>query len=400
MSKRPFRRRLRQSFGAVSKTAPNGQVSAKNPLISKTADLLARIGAFGCLWLDQSMFIRARFGRLVDTIPVGVPVGEAVLALFGMEDQIAALCGVHDRTFQIPNVAVVANEEGSPRLNITVIWMPTARGYLVLVSRALARDDLEIELTRQTRRRMLSEAQLVEQSKAIAAANIQLSRANQDLEEFTAIVSHDLRAPMRALRSTTEDLARALGDPSGGDPHEHLDRLNRQSRRMSGMLTSLLTYVRLDRDSERDETFSTRDLIDDIISGLPERRGVVVSVTGTWPTITARREPLDLVLRNLIDNALKHHDRAPGQIVVCAEPGTQGTTFTIDDDGPGIPINLQETVFRPFTRLSSCPASSEGVGMGLTLVQRAVQRAGAQLRLTSDPDSARGTRFTLHWPHN
>jgi len=351
---------------------------------------------FGCLWTGEDLTVVERHGRLVGDIAPGAPVCEALLPLFGMDDQIRALRRRPDRAFQIPNVAVMAGEEGAPRLNITVMWMPARHGYLVLISQALARDDLELELTRQTRRRMLTEAQLVEQSKAIAAANVALSRANRDLEQFTTIISHDLKAPMRALRYTTEDLARALADPSGGDPHEHLERLNRQSRRMAGMLTSLLAYVRLDRDGEATETLASRALIDDITASLPLPAGIALTIAGTWPVVRAQREPLDLVLRNLIDNALKHHDRPRGRVLITARPAEGGIEIAVEDDGPGIPRELQDAVFHPFTRLRS--EDDDGIGMGLTLVQRAVRRAGGRLDLASDPALARGTRFTLFWP--
>ncbi|MEZ5842332.1 MAG: HAMP domain-containing sensor histidine kinase [Hyphomicrobiaceae bacterium] len=401
MSKRPLRRRQRRSFGAGSERAGEPHRAAAyafsiDDLIRATADLLAGRGVFGCLWTSEDLLVTARFGRIVAAVPVGAQLCQALLPLFGMEQQIGALRRRPDRVFQIPNVAVVAGDETAPRLNITVLWMPATVGYLVLVSRALARDDLEIELTRQTRRRMLSEAQLVEQSKAIAAANVELARANHDLEAFTAIISHDLKAPMRALRYTTEDLARALADPAGGDPHEHLDRLNRQSRRMSGMLTSLLAYVRLDRDDSPDEAVDTRQLIDDIVTGMPVLSGQSITISGSWPLSRVERPALDLVLRNLIENALKHHDRPQARVLVSARPADGGIEIAVEDDGPGIPSDLQAAVFRPFTRLGD--PESDGIGMGLTLVQRAVRRAGGTLQLESDPPRARGCRFTLFWP--
>lgn len=366
-------------------------------LLAASAELLSARGVFGCIWTDDRLIARRSYGRLADLVTIGNNVCDDILPLLGLDDQLSALRRRPDRVFQIPNVAIMTADGTAPRLNITVFWMPHTQGYLVLVSRALARDDLEIELTQQTRRRMLTEAQLVEQSMAIKAANEELSRANRDLTEFTAIVSHDLKAPMRALRYTTEDLERALTDPDGGDPQAHIDKLHRQSRRMSGMLTSLLAYVRLDRNEDARETVDTRTLIDDVAASLPVPNGFAITVSGRWPVLTTLREPLDLTLRNLLDNALKHHDRQHGRVLVAAEPAQGGLAISVEDDGPGIPADLHDAVFRPFTRLGEDNAN-DGLGMGLALVQRAVQRAGGTLVLISAPDKARGTRFKLWWP--
>ena len=106
---------------------------------------------------------------------------------------------------------------------------------------------------------------------------------------------------------------------------------------------------------------------------------------------------LDLVLRNLIENALKHHDRAGGRVLASARPTADGVEITVEDDGPGIPRDRQAAAFRPFTRLDDDPAK-DGVGMGLALVQRAVQSVGGSIEIVSAPEAARGTRFRIVWP--
>ena len=404
MSKTRFTRLRRPSPGATSRaTTSTNEVAARQAgalpaSLADAASHLATVGVYGLVWTDPDLVARERFGSLVDFVTLGVGICRSVLPLFGMEDQLASLKRRPASSFQLPNVSIVTAGVASPRLNITVFWRPRAQGFLVLVSRALARDDLEIELTRQTRSRMLTEARLLEQSQAIVRANEELLRANSDLAEFATIVSHDLKAPLRAVRYHAEDLERALADPANSETQRHIDQLQFYSRRMSAMLTSLLHYVRIDDKREAAEPVDTHRLIQDVMASAQPRAGLSLEISGEWPLVTTHVAPLDMILRNLIENALKHHDLAEGRVVAHCEPRAGGLVLTVADDGPGIPAELHGAAFQPFTRLGRERPETDGVGMGLALVQRAVTSAGATLTLVSDPAQRRGTEIIIDWP--
>jgi signal transduction histidine kinase len=137
-----------------------------------------------------------------------------------------------------------------------------------------------------------------------------------------------------------------------------------------------------------------------------------VSVEGDWPVVATVPHALDLVLRNLIENAIKHHDRTDGQVIVSAtSAGPRTLVVTVRDDGPGIPVAFHDAAFQPFRRLAEGDESgvdhdavaaigrhSEGSGIGLALVRKTAEATGATVTLDSDPSRRRGTTFTLHWP--
>ena len=108
---------------------------------------------------------------------------------------------------------------------------------------------------------------------------------------------------------------------------------------------------------------------------------------------------LDVVLRNLIDNAIKHHDRTDGRLTLSARPIKSGVEVSIGDDGPGIDSKYHEAIFQPFRKLELKPASDErSSGIGLSFVRKTVETNGATLTLESAPRERRGTTFRLQWP--
>ena len=280
-------------------------------------------------------------------------------------------------------------------------WSSELANYLVLITRALSREALEQELQQQVRGRRLAEAMLIEQTEQIQATNIALEQVNRDLADFAHVVSHDLKAPMRALRYFADDLETSLIDPNAGDPRDHLMRMKAQSRRMTNMLSSLLAYARLEQKSGAIAEANTADLIGAVVRSLAHDPSKPVSVEGHWPVVRTIEAQLDLVLRNLIENALKFTKPGPAAVRVVCTPHHDHLVISVADMGPGIAPGHHKAIFEPFTQLESpvdCAEGANGTGMGLALVQRAVATAGGQIRVDSSPADRPGTTFTLVWP--
>lgn len=367
--------------------------------VARAHDLLADRDYVTLIWVDEAQRVTARRGGLAPEIVVGSELCESALALHGMRAEIDALRGPSDRDLVIPNVAVVGAAAGRPppRLSYVVMWNGAPRQYLVAVLRAVTTNDVSVELQRQVRRRLLMEAELAEQARAIQAANAALNRANRDLSDFARIVSHDLKSPMRALRYLADDLERSLTEPDEhGDPRTHLELLRRQSRRMSSMLTGLLAYARLEQKELAVEPVDTGTLVRSIASSLPRPEGFELRIEGDWPTIDTCEAPLDLILRNLIDNAIRHHDRPTGHVVLSCVPNGDCLRISVADNGPGIAARDHDAIFLPYTRLTDNVTG--GVGMGLALVKRAADSVSARLSVTTPAGQSRGAMFLLDWP--
>jgi signal transduction histidine kinase len=124
--------------------------------------------------------------------------------------------------------------------------------------------------------------------------------------------------------------------------------------------------------------------------------GMAVRYAGEDLTIETPRPPLAHVLQNLISNAIKHHDRAEGEIIVTASRTEAGVMFSVQDDGPGIPAAAHKRIFDIFQTLATRPGN-ETCGVGLSIVRKTVEARGGKVWVESD-QAARGARFVFTWP--
>lgn len=364
------------------------------PLISASR-LLAERAFYGIVWADQKLEVTARYGELVDFVDIGSPLTESLLPLMGLESDLRALRRKPKSLVELPSVTIVTRGGRTPRMNLAVVWSVAEGSYLVLASRANMRSDLEDELNRQIRARLIAEADLQVKSTELQRANNELERTNADLEQFASVISHDLKSPMRALRALIDDAEVELQTGRTDAARQIFSDIREQSLRMSQMLTGLLGYATAGRLADMLERVDTKRLVASVVSGLDHHEGLAVEIAGVWPEITTYSAPFDLVLRNLIDNAIAHHDRDEGRITVLGEDGKDELIVSVIDDGPGILPEHQSVIFLPYRTLSQATSRS---GMGLSLLTRALDAVGGRIAVISDPHRGRGTVFRVHWP--
>jgi signal transduction histidine kinase len=360
---------------------------------------LAGRGAWGIAWLDQAFRTVDHYGPLAERLGIraGVPIHESVVALVGLEEEILALQAADGATVAVPGVRIVGPGD-DVRVDLSIHWRPDARLYLLVavptMSTGLAENGAYLA---ESRLRRMAEAEVAAQAEVIARTNRDLAAANRDLEEFASVISHDLRAPLRGIRYAASDARDAL---AAGDPAAALAQIGlvlERSQRMSGMLSGLLAYARIGRKSEALEPVETARLAAEIAATAAEGTRFTVVVAGNWPTVVTATEPLDIVIRNLVDNAVKHHDRDDGTAVLCCEPGEDGLIISVSDDGPGIPEAWHAAIFEPFRQVADSSVSG-GAGIGLALVKKTVERTGGAISVHSGFGTARGTTFRVVWP--
>ncbi len=226
---------------------------------------------------------------------------------------------------------------------------------------------------------------------------LMLARSNLHLEEFAHVASHDLRSPLRAIANTVEWLSEDLGGEIAPEIGEHLDRLRLQARRAMTLVTDLHNYSKVGRKKELEEPVDIAAMVKEIFRSLPAARHMRLNFEGEPASLLTARAPLDLVLRNLIDNAVKYHDRADGYIAVRCKGESGTVAFEVEDNGPGIAEHHHDMVFQPFQKLESYEKVS-GSGLGLATVKKTIEHFGCGIRLCSPISEGRGTRFLFDWP--
>lgn len=395
-------------------------VRATPPLMN-AGMLLARTGIYGMAWLDGNFIVNSRFGELSDGLEVGEPLYKGLPILADYEDDIRALPDNTTVSFELPGILLVSSgPKQPPRVDIHVfryqagnIEYETAEDetpeqetthFLLLLTRAGSPAGNDLAVARMQRDRHILLEQINQQKLELEGAYRELELCNRDLEDFASIISHDLKAPMRSLRYMADDIETALNQNDNALARMACEALKSQSRRMSSMLSQLLDYASLGRQDEIVEEIDSRELAETIISSLPRPNGMTIEIKGDWPKIKTYIAPLDLVLRNLIGNAINHHDQPEhGRIDVSAAHAPDMLTINISDDGPGIPSSHQKAIFFPFRSFSDNPSGAPGSaepshGMGLAFVKRTLETVGGSIELTSDSERCRGTKFTVRWP--
>jgi PAS domain S-box-containing protein len=223
-----------------------------------------------------------------------------------------------------------------------------------------------------------------------------LRQANADLDEFTYVASHDLKSPVRGIGSLLEWIEEDLGDEISADVKHNLDRARIRVERMQQLIDDLLTYSRAGRIREEFEDTDLDSLIDEIIETVSPPEDFTIHRELEVNRISTSKTPLATVLRNLISNAVKHHDRDKGEIRVRVKKQDALMVFEVCDDGPGVPPSAHDRICKLFQTLSSASDQPRS-GIGLAVSKRLVKSHGGILEIDSS-DNERGSVFRFTWP--
>ncbi|TWT85997.1 Phytochrome-like protein cph1 [Posidoniimonas polymericola] len=266
----------------------------------------------------------------------------------------------------------------------------------------VSKSELEDEVARRERSEHAlkqTAEQLGELNRLLEVESASLVAANEELDRFTYIASHDLRAPLRAIESLAGWLVEDLGDNLPEKSRQHLNLLGARVARMNHLLDDLLDYSRAGRAPSARTRFTAREVVENAAALAGVGAGFEVEIAGEPLMVDGFHTPLETILRNLIANAVKHHDQPAGRITVRWDAADQPdmVRFTVADDGAGIEARYFDTVFEIFQTLR--PRDEvEGSGMGLALAKKLVTQAGGRIWL--EPNEPRGARFLFTWPLN
>lgn len=223
----------------------------------------------------------------------------------------------------------------------------------------------------------------------------ELRQANANLEEFTYVASHDLRSPLRGIVDLVDWIQADLGTPPP-EVTRNLGRVSLRVQRMERVIDDLLSYARAGRAASELIEVDLAALVRGILDIQPPPAGFTVELDLDVAPFPATRTPLETVLRNLMANAVKHHDRETGRMSVVARVDDSFCVISVTDDGPGVPEGASERIFKLFQTLTT--SERAGSGMGLSLAKRLVEVHGGRIEVTSPVRDGRGACFRFWWP--
>jgi signal transduction histidine kinase len=222
-----------------------------------------------------------------------------------------------------------------------------------------------------------------------------LEKKNNELDQFAYIVSHDLKAPLRAISNLAGWLEEDLGPSLSGDNKNNLQLLRNRVVRMEALINGVLEYSKIGRTQIEQEHVDVYTLLKEVEEMLAPPAAVTIKIIEPVPTVIAPRTMLLQVFANLISNAIKYNDKPQGLVQIYCTSKDKYFEFVVEDNGPGIPPESYETIFVIFHTLQSRD-KFESTGIGLTIVKRILEENGGRIWVESEP--GKGSKFKFLWP--
>jgi PAS domain S-box-containing protein len=253
-------------------------------------------------------------------------------------------------------------------------------------------------------------------------ANTQLRRINRELDEFTHVVSHDLKEPLRTIQAFSNFLAKDYGDKLGTEGKDFIAHLIQASRRLGSLIDDLLTLSKAGRISHSPQPFNLDDVVQTVcgdLADLIQRKGAAVRVDGILPSVAGDPQRITQLLTNLVSNGLKYNNDPHPEVTIGTstgvavprseadawsdevplggppEPGF--VTLFVRDNGIGIDPQHHQRIFRIFCRLHR-REEYDGTGAGLAICKKILEAHGGRIWVDSQLGHGATFYFTLPRP--
>ncbi len=233
--------------------------------------------------------------------------------------------------------------------------------------------------------------------RALQDKNKELEAANQELESFSYSISHDLRAPLRAMAGFARILREDYEQQLPQEARHQLDRIHANATKMGQLIDGLLTFSRLSRQALNKQSVKPAEIVRRVLEELQaDQSGRRIELrVADLPPCEADAALLQQVFTNLLSNALKYsRDADPAVIEVGARTEHGRTVYFVKDNGAGFSMDYVGKLFGVFQRLHSAE-QFEGTGVGLAIVQRIVHRHGGRVWAEGKTDDGAVFYFTL-----
>lgn len=222
-----------------------------------------------------------------------------------------------------------------------------------------------------------------------------LKRSNSDLDNFAYVASHDLRSPLNVIKRLVTWVKEDCDSVLPSESKEDLSIVLSRAERMEKLLVDLLSYSRIGKDYQDANEINLRRFMVELLSLIDLPMGFVLKCDDV--DVKVPEIAFNVVMLNLVSNAIKHHDSGNAKIEVKAKRSERGCIIAVLDNGPGIEEKNRHRIFKLFETLKSRD-EVEGSGIGLSVVKKIVEHYGGNIRV--EGNQPRGTKFIVNWPFN
>ncbi|MGM3308739.1 ATP-binding protein [Anabaena sp. WFMT] len=292
-----------------------------------------------------------------------------------------------------PNKAVEVTVNGdlrlSPRKSFD-LWKETVQ------LKSLPWQSCEVNAALELRNAIISV--ILRKVDELAQINIELERSNSELDAFAYIASHDLKEPLRGIHNYSNFLIEDYGNTLDEEGKTKLKTLVRLTQRMEDLIDSLLHFSRLGRVDLSMQKTNLNHLLSqtlDLLSARIEEIGIEIRIPQPLPTVYCDRIQIGEVFNNLIANAIKYNNKDDQWIEIGYLHRHETFIFYVKDNGIGIKDKHFESIFRIFKRLHSPNKFGGGMGAGLTITKKIIERHGGKIWVESTYGEGSTFYFTL-----
>jgi len=238
--------------------------------------------------------------------------------------------------------------------------------------------------------------QKVEAEKKLKSYMKDLEKINAELDQFAYVVSHDLKAPLRAINNLSEWIEEDISELIEGDTKDQFKLLRGRVHRMESLINGILSYSRAGRIKTVKERFLVKTVVDELCENFDMKKSIRFIVEGD-PELELVSEKITLqqILQNLISNGIKYNDKKEITITIGWQEAETGVDFFVRDNGPGISPEFHDKIFVIFQTLQSRD-EVESTGVGLAIVKKIMDEKGGTIRVESVMKE--GTSFLFSWP--
>lgn len=243
-------------------------------------------------------------------------------------------------------------------------------------------EKLEEKLNKAQQKIKILEKMIEQHTKELYLKNIALEQQNKELDQFSYIISHDLKAPLRAIGSLSNFLLTDYEDKLDESGKEQLHLLVNRAQRMNSLIEGVLRYSKVGRIKNEVKQVNLNNLINDIIDAISPPGNIELYVENDLPILFFEISQMEQIFQNLIGNAIKYTDKPKGVIKIGCEDKGECWQFYVADNGPGIDSKYFEKIFQIFQTLSSRD-EKESTGIGLTIVKKIIETNGGHIWVES-----------------
>lgn len=220
-----------------------------------------------------------------------------------------------------------------------------------------------------------------------------LERQNESLNEYAQIVSHDLKSPLRSIHTLVTWIKSEKENVLNKQTQQYISLIEEKVEKMDYLIEGILTFSKIDSYEDANEWIDLNEIIENIIRIIDIPAHIEVIIAKKLPVKNTNRFRMQQLFQNLISNAIIHNDKEKGTVVIDCTEDENHYTFSVQDNGPGIPKKFRNKIFQLFESYSS---DNKSTGIGLSIVKKIVEKYNGKIWIESEKGC--GTTFYIKMP--